>query len=138
MPRNEDSGNGSVRLDKWLWCARFFKTRRLATDAVNNGRIRMDGKRLKPSRMVTAGDVLTVRRGPYTHTITILEVAHSRKPADAAARLYEEHTDSVEIRRQLAQQIRANSNALPQSRGRPTKHDRRALIRFRRQGKQDD
>lgn len=137
MPKNEDSGSDSVRLDKWLWCARFFKTRRLATDAVSNGRVRMDGKRLKPSRSVTAGDVLTVRRGPYNHTFTILAIAHSRKAADAAARLYEEHAESIESRRQLAQQISANSNALPQSRGRPTKHDRRALIRFRRRGKTD-
>jgi ribosome-associated heat shock protein Hsp15 len=97
----------------------------------------MDGKRLKPSRMVTAGDILTIRRGPYNHTLTVLAVAHSRKPADEAAGLYEEHADSIEARTLLAQQIRTNSAALPQSRGRPTKQDRRALIRFRRQGKPD-
>ena len=97
----------------------------------------MGGKRLKPSRTVAAGDVLTIRRGPYSHTLTVLAVAHTRKPADAAAQLYAEHADSIEARGQLAQQIRANSAALPQPRGRPTKHDRRALIRLRRLGKTD-
>lgn len=126
--------SGTARVDKWLWCARFFKTRRLATEAVNSGRVRIAGQRLKPSRTVQAGDVLTVRRGPYHFTFTILATASTRQSAAAAAQLYEEHPESLEARRRQAEQLRAGNAAVPAPRGRPTKRERRKLIRFRRGG----
>jgi len=131
---DNDISSSSLRVDKWLWCARFFKTRRLAAEAVNNGRVRMAGQHLKPSRTVQPGDVLTVRRGPYHFTFTILATAPTRQPAAAAARLYEEHAESLEARRRLAEQLRADGAAMPAPRGRPTKRERRKIIRFRRGG----
>lgn len=134
MPEHTHNADAGVRLDKWLWCARFYKTRRLATEAINNGKVRMDGKRLKPSRAVAPGDVISVRRGPYRHTFTVLALTGARQSAQAAAALYEELPDSIAARAEVAQQIRAGDAAAPRTRGRPTKQDRRALLRFRRTG----
>jgi len=127
-----DTPSGPLRVDKWLWCARFYRTRRLAAEAVNSGRVRMHGQRLKPARTVQAGDVLSVRRGPYRYTFTILATTPTRQPAAAAAKLYEEHAESLEARRRLAEQVQAGNAALASPRGRPTKRERRKLIRFRR------
>lgn len=137
MRENANQCTGAVRIDKWLWCARFFKTRRLAADAVNSGRVKRNGRRLKPAATVAAGDVLTVRRGPYSCTVTVLAVTPSRKSAVEAAKLYAEHEDSVRARRLLAEQLKANNAGTPQSRGRPTKRDRRELINYRRRLKTD-
>jgi ribosome-associated heat shock protein Hsp15 len=138
MQDNIDQDGNTVRVDKWLWCARFFKTRRLAADAVSSGRVKKNGRRLKPSATVAAGDVLSVRRGPYNRTVTVLAVTLSRGSAAAAAGLYAEHEESIRARRMLAEQLKANNAGMPQSRGRPTKRDRRELIRHRRRLKTDD
>lgn len=137
MQENKNQSSDCVRVDKWLWCARFYKTRRLAANAVNSGRVKKNGLRLKPSGTVAAGDVLTVRRGSYTYTVTVLAIAQSRRSAPAAAGLYMEHEDSIRARRLLAEQLKAHSAGMPQSSGRPTKRDRRELIRYRRRQKTD-
>src|SRR3954467_13334416 len=85
----------SVRLDKWLWAARFFKTRSLATEAVNGGKVELNGLRPKPSKDVKVGDTVRVRLGPFVHAVTIRALSDRRGPAAAAALLFEESAESI-------------------------------------------
>jgi ribosome-associated heat shock protein Hsp15 len=121
-----------MRLDKWLWCARFFKTRRLAADAIRSGRVRDGGQRVKVSRSIRPGDSISIRKGPYTWTVTIESLARNRLPAAEAVRLYSEHPDSIEARTQLALQLKSDLARTPRPPGRPDKRERRKLIRFTR------
>lgn len=121
-----------IRLDKWLWCARFFKTRKLAAEAIRNGRIRENGNRIKPSRTIMPGDCISIRKGPFTWTITILALAQTRLPVSEAEKSYHEHQDSMEARNNLALQLKSGKAATPRPRGRPDKRERRELIRFTR------
>jgi ribosome-associated heat shock protein Hsp15 len=120
----------SVRIDKWLWAARFFKTRSLATDAVEGGKIKLNGERPKPAKAVKIGDRLEVRGGPFTFAISILALSDKRGPASVAATLYAESDASQAARKILAEQLRANAVITPFVRGRPTKKARRDIIRF--------
>jgi ribosome-associated heat shock protein Hsp15 len=115
-----------IRIDKWLWAARFFKTRSLAHDAVAGGHVRVNGERVKPSRDVRAADVLEVRSGDFVRTVVVLSVAERRGPAKVAAALYEETAESVTARARRAEERRVES-AFGGFRegGRPTKVDRR-------------
>lgn len=122
-----------MRIDKWLWCARFFKTRALAAEATKKGRVRVNDKPVKPALVIRPGDEIVVRAGPFTHRITVLALAGGRKGAAAAAQLYREAPDSIEKRRQLAMQLQAVGGKLTGSRGRPTKRDRRKLAAFKKQ-----
>jgi ribosome-associated heat shock protein Hsp15 len=115
-----------LRLDKWLWAARFFKTRSLATEAVNGGKVQVNDVRAKPSRTVHVGDVLNIRRGAYEFLITVKGLSEQRGPASQAALLYEETPESRRRRETLALQ-RKWHNA-PERR--PNKKERRDLIRF--------
>jgi len=122
----------SVRIDKWLWAARFFKTRGLAQDAIEAGHVLVDGERVKLARPVRPGDELRVRVGQTERTLRVLGVSETRGPAPVAQQLYEETPESVR-RRVEAQALRA-LNAEPAQaidQGRPTKRDRRALQRLR-------
>jgi ribosome-associated heat shock protein Hsp15 len=121
-----------VRLDKWLWAARFFKTRPLATEAVSGGKVTVNGARAKPGRAVSVGDELTIRRGPFVFDVIVRGVAGRRGPADVAARLYEETEESREKRSRLATQLQQQRALRAEQRGRPDKKERRALIRFLR------
>jgi ribosome-associated heat shock protein Hsp15 len=121
-----------MRLDKWLWCARFFKTRALAAEAVKAGRVQVGGQPVKPARCVRAGDPVQLRQGAFTFRITVRQLSANRLPATAAAQLYEEAPDSVAARAQLAAQIRAEGKLYPRAAGRPTKRDRRSLMNFKR------
>lgn len=123
----------SVRLDKWRWCARFFKTRTLAAEAVRTGKVQVDGRVVKASRSVHAGDQLRVRRGPMVFEITVLQIAASRRSAAAAATLYQESEASIAVRAQLAARMKADQQMYPRNLWRPTKRDRRSLLRFKRQ-----
>lgn len=123
-----------MRLDKWLWGARFFKTRNQARDAIRNGRVREGGQRIKPSRSIRPGDRLDIRRGPFTHTVTVMNLTDRRLPAADAIKLYTEDRDSIERREQLALQLRTDKAGVPRPRGRPDKRKRRELIRFLRHG----
>jgi ribosome-associated heat shock protein Hsp15 len=120
----------AVRIDKWLWAARFFKTRALAAEAVAGGKIEINGGRPKPSRMVRAGDRLTIRRGPYQWTITVRGVSQLRGRALQAQALYDEHEESVRLREAAAAQMRLERGLQFDLPGRPSKKDRRAMIHF--------
>jgi ribosome-associated heat shock protein Hsp15 len=119
-----------VRIDKWLWAARFFKTRSLAAQAVDGGRVRLNGARVKPAKEVKPGDEVAVHIGELEWLIDIRALSARRGPAEAARQLYEEREES-RVRRQVAIAAR---KALPEPafglRGRPTKRDRRMLKRF--------
>ena len=119
-----------MRLDKWLWCARLYKTRAGAVEAVKAGRVRQDGNRLKPSRPVSPGETFSVRRGPYTWTLTVRALAPRRLPAAAAAALYEETRESAEAREAVKARLQLDKARNPAASGRPTKRERRKLIRF--------
>jgi ribosome-associated heat shock protein Hsp15 len=123
-------GEESVRLDKWLWAARFFKTRSLATEAVNGGKIELNGLRPKPSKDVKVGDQLRIRLGPFVHELTVRALGERRGPAAAAALLFEETPESIAARERLREQHRLAPVAQYEEGGRPTKKDRRAMSDF--------
>ena len=117
-----------VRIDKWLWAARFYKSRSLAADAVNGGRAQLNGARVKPSREVAAGDELEVTIGQTRRVVIVRGVSERRGPAKAAALLYEETPDSIAARELAAEQRRLQSPPPGADLGmRPTKRDRRRL-----------
>ena len=121
-----------VRLDKWLWAARFYKTRSLATDAVAGGRVQINRQRVKPAKGVRVGDVVEVFSGEARRVVVVRALGDRRGSAQAAAKLYEETAESIQAREQ-ARQSRGWSDAPGADlRGRPTKRDRRAIDRIRR------
>jgi len=116
------------RLDKWLWVARFFKTRALAAAAIDGGRIERNGEKAKRGKPVRPGDTLRIRLGPYEHRITVLAVATQRGPASVAAGLYQEDPESRATRERLHEQHRlAAALHGGADKGRPTKRDRREI-----------
>ena len=120
-----------VRLDKWLWAARFFKTRSLASDAVSGGMVSMNGERAKAAKATKVGDELIVRRGQYVYTVIVRALSDKRRGAAEAQKLYEETEESIAKREETAELNRAN--ALPDNRprlGRPSKRDRRLIERL--------
>ncbi len=119
-----------MRIDKWLWAARFFKTRSLATDAVEGGKIKLNGERPKPAKALKVGDQLEVRSGPFAFALSILALSDKRGSATIAATLYSESEESQAARKTLAAQLRADAIATPYLHGRPTKKARRDIIRF--------
>src|SRR5689334_3603009 len=126
---HSDSAAG-VRIDKWLWAARFFKTRSLATEGVNGGKVELNGLRPKPSKEVKIGDQLRVRLGPFIHVITVRALSERRGPAAAAALLFEESPESLAERERLREQHRLAPAIHREEGGRPTKKDRRAMSAF--------
>jgi ribosome-associated heat shock protein Hsp15 len=125
---------GRVRLDKWLWAARFFKTRGLATEAVDGGKVHVNGERVKAARPVKLGDRLEIRRGPELMEVRVLAVSDHRGPATAAQALYEESAGSRARREEQAAQRRLLGAGMARPAGRPDKRDRRRIIRFRDEG----
>ena len=122
-----------IRLDKWLWAARVFKTRGLATDEIGKGRVSVNGKVAKPSRELHLGDVILLRQGEVQRTVEVKGLSDRRGPAPVAQALYEETPESVALRLQLAAQRRLNTEpALSIEQGRPTKRDRRQLADWNR------
>jgi ribosome-associated heat shock protein Hsp15 len=117
-----------IRIDKWLWAARFFKTRSLAVEAVSGGKVHLNGKRAKPSHRICIGDNLTIRRGQFEYEITIDGLSKQRRSAPEASLLYQESEKSKANRQTLAMQLREERG--PVSRGRPSKRDRRQIIEF--------
>lgn len=117
-----------VRIDKWLWAARFYKTRTLSAEEVNRGRVQVNGQPVKPARDVKAGDTIAVRQGTLTRTVMVLGVSGSRGSAPVAQALYAETAESLQARAQAAEQRRlAPEPALAHEHGRPTKRERRTL-----------
>jgi len=117
-----------VRLDKWLWAARFFKTRSLATAAIEAGHVHIDGQRVKVSREASVGLVLRVRQGHEEKTITVRALSDTRGPAPVAQALYQESEDSIAARQAAAEARRLSNLAHPDHR--PSKRDRRLIHRF--------
>lgn len=119
-----------MRLDKWLWAARFYKTRQLANEAIENGRVKVDGARVKPAREVKPGDRLELRVGESDWTLTVRALSMQRGPAPQARTLYEEDADSRLRREREQAERRLVANPAAALKGRPTKRDRRQIHRF--------
>lgn len=117
----------NVRIDKWLWAARFFKTRSLATDALDRGRVRLDGDSIKPSRAVKLGDKLTIDNGSNVWEVLVTGISDHRGSATIAATLYEETALSIEKRENDQVARRLFREPALEIKGRPTKRDRRAM-----------
>jgi len=120
-----------VRIDKWLWAARFFKTRSLATEAVDGGKVDVNGARVKPAKLVGPGDEVRVRVGPQLFVVKITDTAERRGSAAVAQGLYEETADSAAARAKASEQHRLAASAFDFDDGRPNKKDRRDLKKFR-------
>lgn len=128
------SPTNRIRIDKWLWAARFFKTRSLATEEIGKGRVEVNGQTAKPSREVQPGDRVTLRQGWLVRTVEVLGVSDVRGPAPVAQTLYRETPESLAAREAAAQLRRlAPEPALSLGQGRPTKRDRRRLQELQRQ-----
>jgi len=120
-----------VRIDKWLWAARFFKTRSLATEAVDGGKVEINGESAKPSKLIKVGDEVRLRLGPFEHRLIVRALAERRGPASVAQSLYEETEESRRARERTAEQLRMAPAAFVwEDKGRPTKKDRRELQRL--------
>ena len=128
------SDESRVRLDKWLWAARFFKTRALAAEAIDAGRVEVGGERAKRSRAIGVGDEIRIRKPPFEQRIVVRVLSEMRGPAPVAATLYDETAESKRIREELAAQMRALGPPAFRDQGKPSKKDRREIDRFRRRG----
>jgi len=117
-----------LRIDKWLWAARFYKTRTLATDEIGKGRVEVNGQEVKPAREVKIGDTVSIRQGPVSRSVVVKGLSGMRGPAPVAQQLYEETAESLKAREQAAEQRRlAPEPAHSIEQGRPTKRGRREL-----------
>jgi ribosome-associated heat shock protein Hsp15 len=134
---SQERDEARIRLDKWLWAARFYKTRGLAAEAIAGGKVQVNGDRAKRARPLQLGDQVRVRQGPYEYLVVVRELADRRGPASQAAGLYEETPESREARERLALQLKTLHAAFVPDRGRPTKRDRREMERFKRRGERE-
>jgi ribosome-associated heat shock protein Hsp15 len=132
MAKQPEAEDNSQRLDKWLWAARFYKTRGLAVEAINGGKVHLNNHRAKPSRTVKPDDVLTLSKPPYEHVITVLGVAKQRRPAPEAQLLYVESDESLAKREKLKLELKDQPLGFRHDKGRPNKRDRRHIIKFTR------
>ena len=117
------------RIDKWLFAARFFKTRSLAAEAIERGRVNLNDQRVKPAKTMAVGDMLTIRIGNVQYVIEVLALSNKRGSAPQAQQLYRETDESKEQRELMIARLKAQPQALP-IRGRPTKRDRRKIEQF--------
>jgi ribosome-associated heat shock protein Hsp15 len=120
-----------MRIDKWLWAARFFKTRSLAQAAVAGGKVKVGGERVKPAKELAVGNALAVRIGEFEWTVTVKALSDKRGPAEAARKLYEEDEASRARRTAQVADRRAHAAVWGERKGRPTKRDRRTLDRWK-------
>lgn len=125
-----DSNRDKVRLDKWLWAARFFKTRSLAVSAIKGGKVAVNGQHAKPGRELSVGDTLTVRQGRDQKAVIVLALSSQRGPATVAQQLYEETVESIERRKREGILRQLAGIQRPRGEGRPTKRQRRQIHRF--------
>ena len=123
---------GGVRLDRWLWAARFYKTRATAVEAIDGGKVQVAGNRVKRAKTVRAGDEIRMRQGPYEQIVIVRRLSEKRGPATEAVTLYEETAASKAAREKLSLQLKAVHSAfIPDDNARPTKRDRRKLERLK-------
>jgi ribosome-associated heat shock protein Hsp15 len=127
----ESGEQDKVRIDKWLWAARFFKTRSQATQAVIGGKVHVDGERVKPARLVKVGDEIRIQRGEEQFVVQLLGVAERRGPAPVARLLYTETEASIEARQQADLERRLRAHDIGPLK-RPSKGDRRKIVKFTR------
>ena len=125
----EREGPDRVRLDKWLWAARFYKTRSIAVDAIDAGKVQVNGERAKRAKLLQVGNEVLIRNGPYEQVVHVTGLSERRGSATIAQGLYTETDASREAREKLAAQMRAYGGDW--DKGKPTKQDRRAISRFR-------
>lgn len=117
-----------LRIDKWLWAARFYKTRTLAVEELDKGRVKVNGAEAKPSREVKSGDTVSLRQGQLSRTVVVRGISSQRGSAPVAQQLYEETEESLRLKAEAAEQRRLSADpAGAQEHGRPTKRDRRTL-----------
>jgi ribosome-associated heat shock protein Hsp15 len=126
-----ETNSSDIRIDKWLWAARFFKTRALAAAAVLGGKVKVNGERVKAAKVVRRGEELCIRIGVYEHVVRVLALSARRGPASEAALLYQESEESKAVRKQLAARLAAERIHSPMQKGRPSKRARRELIRIK-------
>ena len=123
--------DSSTRLDKWLWAARFFKTRSVAREAVSGGKVHLNGNRAKPGRSLNVGDELRIQRGEEEYIISVVELSVRRGPAVVARTLYEESEESRIKREQLAEKRKLEHQQHATRERRPDKRQRRRIVRFK-------
>ncbi len=128
--RGAGDDQGTERLDKWLWAARFFKTRQLAVGAINGGKVQVEGQRSKPGRVVRPGTRLSIHKGSLVWDIEVKALSRQRRPAAEAALLYSEDEASRLRRQELVQERRASAPLAGPHQGRPSKRDRRQIEDF--------
>lgn len=126
---NDERPTG-LRVDKWLWAARFFKTRGLASEAVNGGKVHINGQRVKPAKCVQVGDRLEILRGKEAFIVVVEKINDRRGPAREASLLYTETPESQTRREEVALQNKLDAQMHPHSEKKPSKRDRRHIIRF--------
>lgn len=129
---DRDQSGSKVRIDKWLWAARFFKTRTLAKTAIEGGKVQLEGQRVKVSREISPGDTLRIRQGWDDREIVVKDTSEQRRSAPIAQTLYEETEEST-LRRARAAEARKAAGALARPSQKPGKHERKALERLRKQ-----
>ena len=122
-----------IRVDKWLWAARFFKTRSIAKTAIEGGKVHLDGQRVKVSREISVGETLVIKQGWDEKEVVVLGLSAQRGPAPVARELYEETAASIERREREAQARKAAGGAVARATQKPGKHQRKALERLRKQ-----
>ena len=120
-----------VRLDRWLWSARFFKTRQMAADAVRSGRVLLNNERTKPAKSVRIGDQVRIRKAAFRYAIQVTALSETRVGTDIAVTLYDESEQSVEVRDTLRTQLKLQRSGSHLPKGRPSKRERRQLNRLR-------
>ncbi len=135
--RARPSSTALVRLDKWLWAARWFKTRSQAAQAIAGGKIRVNGERPKRARVIGLGDEVRVHKGHYEFHVVIRALSEERGPATTARTLYQETPASQAARALLALQLKSQPQITYSGKGRPTKKDRRAIERLARRDRVD-
>jgi ribosome-associated heat shock protein Hsp15 len=134
----DQAGTGKVRLDKWLWAARFFKTRRLAKAAIEGGKVRWDGQRIKAGKEIGVGDCLTIRQGFDDKEVLVTALSEQRRGAPEAALLYEETAASKVLRENRAADRKAAAGGFKPSDHKPSKKERRQLHKFEQANNSDD
>ena len=137
MGKNTSDRTGEstgIRLDKWLWCSRFYKTRASAANAIKTGKVEVNGERVKSAHTIVPGARIRIRRGPYAHEVSVVAVSTMRRSAAEARTLYVESAENVAARELIAAQIEADRMRYPRTRGRPGKRNRRLLMDFKQRG----
>jgi ribosome-associated heat shock protein Hsp15 len=126
-----EAKDGKTRIDKWLWAARFYKTRALAAEAIAGGKVQVNGERVKRAKPLQVGDEVRIRQGPYEHQVMVRGLSDRRGPAVQAAELYQEKPESRAAREAMALQLKSLHSAFVPERGRPTKKDRREINKLK-------